>query len=870
MGLELIYTSAKKGLKPGSVGFCTVAMSRQMSPALAATLESLSGYRHLYTAGNGNYANNPVNFCHYLLADRGRVVRVLARISAAPTDYTGRTNKLAHFMVLDSAELPLAGPAWLLQRPGLMQEMWQGEPRWIENPAAIPNGDTTPAPCTVWQRVTGDAGWAGELLQRFCDKPDAPVHIICNPGTSTLALFAEALALLPAEMRWQIAFSTYFTGIPAAGVKCHWRGIIAGTATAAGTLDPKSVIDLTRPLGRAPDGPCNVAARDGTIIDLSVLRSSIINVEAPITLATPAALPGGKAGGGRPAETGLLELAPLAPERKATRFFRPHNVDQAVADRHAPRKRRWILPVIFGVAAFVILAMVGTAFLLRHLEPARQLQQAMVAVGISRHEKLVASSVPAEKKPVTLKKQATHAVNNTYSASKKSGNGKKTSGKTKPPATHPKNVSGGRPRSGKQTPATTNHAIIHRPLKVVDHPIFAGPAAGNLEMRALTTAHSVQVKHISSFIVRLPPPSHSGRIEMFVKSQGVVSKDPQKMSKPCILSRRRKVSLDYSVDWVPSSTSVAGVLMLDSQNIPLCSVSVSCERDTLTLKPARGLATAKLLYAEQMVADVRLKNGRRERIQFLPSGPANHTVALSRNITSNFPVEIPQRLSIADNKISADLHLKIEGASHPGAWKLAKGAYTRALKPINRHQELETLLRKVRAELTGEKASKPLTLRPLGPLTVELRTGMLTNNYQTLATRLNSWVKKCRKDENWVKKNLNNWQALTNHQKWELKKYQKHPKKNAMLIAPLVHQQNLHGDLAKLASEIRSRLGRMRQRMKQLESVQRTTFRVELYPGGPVLETVTYTRPGAATQPGTPRPITTQPVGKQHGPAAGF
>ena len=108
MGLELIYTSAKKGLKPGSVGFCTVAMSRQMSPTLAATLESLSGYRHLYTAGNGNYADNPVNFCHYLIPDRGRVARVIARIGAAPADYTGRTNKLAHFMVLDSAELPLA------------------------------------------------------------------------------------------------------------------------------------------------------------------------------------------------------------------------------------------------------------------------------------------------------------------------------------------------------------------------------------------------------------------------------------------------------------------------------------------------------------------------------------------------------------------------------------------------------------------------------------------------------------------------------------------------------------------------------------------------------------------------------------------
>lgn len=89
MGLELIYTSARKGLKPGSIGFCTVAMSRQLSPSLAAALESLSGYRHLFMAGHASYAQNPVNFCHYLVPDRGRLVRVIARIGSAPPTIPG-------------------------------------------------------------------------------------------------------------------------------------------------------------------------------------------------------------------------------------------------------------------------------------------------------------------------------------------------------------------------------------------------------------------------------------------------------------------------------------------------------------------------------------------------------------------------------------------------------------------------------------------------------------------------------------------------------------------------------------------------------------------------------------------------------------
>ena len=50
MSQELIYTSAPRGLKPGSQGFCTVAYSRGMSANLMQQLESLSGYRQILSA----------------------------------------------------------------------------------------------------------------------------------------------------------------------------------------------------------------------------------------------------------------------------------------------------------------------------------------------------------------------------------------------------------------------------------------------------------------------------------------------------------------------------------------------------------------------------------------------------------------------------------------------------------------------------------------------------------------------------------------------------------------------------------------------------------------------------------------------------
>ena len=41
MALELIYTSAVRGLRAGTSGFCTVAMTKGLPPALVPRLEAL-------------------------------------------------------------------------------------------------------------------------------------------------------------------------------------------------------------------------------------------------------------------------------------------------------------------------------------------------------------------------------------------------------------------------------------------------------------------------------------------------------------------------------------------------------------------------------------------------------------------------------------------------------------------------------------------------------------------------------------------------------------------------------------------------------------------------------------------------------------
>jgi len=111
---EILYTSASKGLKPGSAGFCTVVATRGMAKNLAERLESLTGYRHAFAVHDKNAHRNPVNHAYLKVTVGGRKYHVLSRICDAGQDYSNRSNKLAHHVALEPSELVAGGPAWVL------------------------------------------------------------------------------------------------------------------------------------------------------------------------------------------------------------------------------------------------------------------------------------------------------------------------------------------------------------------------------------------------------------------------------------------------------------------------------------------------------------------------------------------------------------------------------------------------------------------------------------------------------------------------------------------------------------------------------------------------------------------------------------
>ena len=258
MALELVYTSAARGLRAGTSGFCTVAMTKGMPPALVPRLEALGGYRP------GPSGDGPEAFCFWRVETATGIAHVLSVVGPAPPDHTARTNKIATYLVLSPEELSPAGPAAMIARAGLLRRSWSGAPAWIDEPVRVPpDGDPSLRPCAAWQAACGDAGWAGVLASAFLRDQSKPIHVIYRAGTDPLPLVDEAIRLLPDWVRWRATFSTYFLQ-PVAGTPCAWRFCLEGTAAADAARQSKGlVIDLTRPLEAAPDSRHARMARTG-------------------------------------------------------------------------------------------------------------------------------------------------------------------------------------------------------------------------------------------------------------------------------------------------------------------------------------------------------------------------------------------------------------------------------------------------------------------------------------------------------------------------------------------------------------------------------------------------------------------------------
>jgi|GEM_PF-1461584 len=283
MAYELFYTSAPKGLRPLTSGICTVGMTRGFPGPFIPRLEALSGYRPPFEGAL--LSDCPIAYSHWIIEAAGVTRHILASVRATKPDHTLRSNKLAHYLLLRESELSKMGPAWILFQPGVMSSEWFGEPREFETEMILPEKNTTDCVrCDAWEKLTGDAGWAGVIANSAMLDSTVPCSIVYPKGTEVLQLVHEALLLIPPEWRWRVTFSTYFMD-PFAGLRCAWRFCMDGTpAASAARQSPGLTVDL------CIKGPCTRkgqfidAARTGKNVTLRRDRVSGSETDLPLRL----------------------------------------------------------------------------------------------------------------------------------------------------------------------------------------------------------------------------------------------------------------------------------------------------------------------------------------------------------------------------------------------------------------------------------------------------------------------------------------------------------------------------------------------------------------------------------------------------------
>lgn len=235
MPLQLIFTSAPRGLVAGRSGFCTVARHASLSERLTQQLEAL-GTPHDVAEGE--------TFTFRRLEAGSQTWYVLSRFVARGLDYSQRDNRLAHHVVFTAEEAAvLPPPAAVALRWNDWKDTWSEEPTWLKE-------DTRPLPLVAHPVLTPAAGWrefagTGAKAAWLVNASGAASVSLLNPPSSAqlLRLLAESSALL-GRAAWSATFTTNAAKTGADGF--DWA---VGYASGRPTIDLAQAAQLTSPTG---------------------------------------------------------------------------------------------------------------------------------------------------------------------------------------------------------------------------------------------------------------------------------------------------------------------------------------------------------------------------------------------------------------------------------------------------------------------------------------------------------------------------------------------------------------------------------------------------------------------------------------------
>ncbi|MDF1862315.1 MAG: hypothetical protein P1U87_19015 [Verrucomicrobiales bacterium] len=173
MAYQMIYTSVKSGLVAGRSGFCTAARHKEIREALVGRIEDLSNQFDRSAAATGTGADLPVIYSHRIVSIREQSYHVLMRIADAGNDYSGRTNHIAHSIVLEPGEverLQLTPAEAILEliRKGVWVERYDGAAKYFgpeDEIDLVSFSPSTALPADEWTSQAGAPAGAAFLVE---------------------------------------------------------------------------------------------------------------------------------------------------------------------------------------------------------------------------------------------------------------------------------------------------------------------------------------------------------------------------------------------------------------------------------------------------------------------------------------------------------------------------------------------------------------------------------------------------------------------------------------------------------------------------------------------------------------------------------
>jgi hypothetical protein len=241
---ELCYTSVPRSLR-GSQGYGIAAHTRDMPGAIVDLLERLSKYESTSRSAV-DFRDSPVGVSHLLVGPATQRLQVVSRIAACAPDFSGRSNYIAHHVVLDAREAAAfaAGPAELAAEPGMLWDSWSGEARLLDaRLLPSPRDPAAAAPSGI------DPAWLAVIADRARQR-GRTTYLIPPPGVDLLAVVRSVFALLPPEVRWATTFTTYaHATFPGPAFACQLQGVVPGTPFAADVQSRfrANCLDLSKP-----------------------------------------------------------------------------------------------------------------------------------------------------------------------------------------------------------------------------------------------------------------------------------------------------------------------------------------------------------------------------------------------------------------------------------------------------------------------------------------------------------------------------------------------------------------------------------------------------------------------------------------------